>query len=247
VIAAGGDGTINEVVDGMANSPVPMAILPAGTANVLANELGIASGLRQTAAQLAHFVPRRISLGRIRQSSGKQRHFLMMAGVGLDASIVYHLNLPLKARFGKLAYWLGGFSQVGRRLEEFSVCVDGRPHDCTFALISKVRNYGGDFEICRKVTLLDNEFEVVLFEGRNSFRYLKYLAGMMARGVEGMSGVSVYRAREISMAPSNGDRVFLHVDGELAGELPATVSMVPDALTLLIPPAYPGGGVKTPE
>ena len=237
VIAAGGDGTINEVAEGMKNSAVPLAILPGGTANVLANEIGLGSKLELAARSILDSTPRRISMGRLENPDGT-RHFLLMAGAGLDAHIIYNLNLPLKARAGKVAYWLGGFSQFGRSLEPFEVSMDGRTHTCTFALITKVRNYGGDFEIAREVSLLDDEFEVVLFEGR-SLRYAKYLMGMVAGRISGMSGVSVFRAREISIAAVTGRRVHLQIDGEYAGGLPAKIGVVKDALTLLIPAGYP--------
>ena len=75
--------------------------------------------------------------------------FLCMAGAGLDAEIVYHLNLDLKAAFGKFAYYVGGFSRAFYPLNEFEVIVDGQRHEASFALISRVRNYGGDLEIAR--------------------------------------------------------------------------------------------------
>ena len=101
-----------------------------------------------------------------------------MAGVGLDARIVYHLSAPLKSKLGKVAYWASAMKLIGRDLEEFDVKVDDRIHQCSFALISKVRNYGGDFEIACDTSLLDDRFEVVLFEGRSSLRYLKYFTAV---------------------------------------------------------------------
>ena len=236
VIAAGGDGTINEVVEGMNGAAIPLAILPGGTANVLANELGLGSRIELAARSILNSTPRRVSVGRLENGHGT-RHFLLMAGIGLDAHIIYNLNLPLKARLGKVAYWVGGLSQFGRSLESFEVSIDGRRRTCTFALITKVRNYGGDFEIARAVSLLDEEFEVVLFEG-NSLRYAKYLIGMLAGRISGMAGVSVFRAREISIAAPER-RVHLQIDGEYAGGLPAKIGVVTDALTLLIPAGYP--------
>ena len=239
VIAAGGDGTINEVVEGLAGSELPLGILPAGTANVLANEMAIPRKLHAAAGNLDTWEPRRISLGHFDDAAGRPHHFLLMAGAGLDAKIVYDVHLPLKQRVGKLSYWLAGFRQFGHDLEEFDVTIDGTARRCSFALITKVRNYGGDFEIARNVTLLDDEFEVVLFEGRRSMLYVKYLFGITTKSLKGMSGVSIHRAAEISLSPSNGNRVHLQADGEHVGRLPANIRIAPDALTLLMPPAYP--------
>ena len=240
ILAAGGDGTINEIAEGVAFSDVPLGILPAGTANVLANEMGLGSSIERAAASLHECVPTRISMGRLQCVNGSERTrlFLLMAGIGLDAKIVYNMSLPLKARLGKLAYWIGGFSLVGRDLDEFEVLVDGRRLSCAFALISKVRNYGGDLEIAQSTSLLDDQFEVVLFEGHNSFRFLTYLARVAARKLAGVPGISVIRTAGVCMPCGIGSRVYIQVDGEYAGHLPASVEIVPDALTLLIPPVY---------
>jgi len=240
ILAAGGDGTINEIAGGVAFSDVPLGILPAGTANVLANEMGLGSSIERAAASLHKCVPTRVSMGRLQCVNGSERTrlFLLMAGIGLDAQIVYNISLPLKARLGKLAYWLAGFSMLGRELDEFEVLVEGRRISCAFALISKVRNYGGDLEIAQSISLLDDRFEVVLFEGHNSFRFLKYLARVAVRKLRGVPGISLIRTGCVCMPGTAGNRVYIQVDGEYAGHIPASVEIVPDALTLLIPEAY---------
>jgi len=238
VVAAGGDGTINEVAEGLIGTDVPLGILPAGTANVLACEMRIPLSMRRAAEALLSYSQERISVGRLVTPDEDERYFLLMAGAGLDAHIVYSLNSALKRRMGKLAYWLAGFSQFGRTLEEFSVRADGVEHRCSFALIAKVRNYGGDLEIAREVTLLDDEFEVVLFHGRASWRYVGYLAAVAANQLKNMKNVTVLRAWEGELLNAPNDRVYLQVDGEFAGQLPARVEMVPSAISLLMSPEY---------
>jgi YegS/Rv2252/BmrU family lipid kinase len=238
VLAAGGDGTINEVLEGMAGSAVPLGILPLGTANVLANEMGVPAGIEEAAAAIAQYRPHRIALGRVRRSDNGARYFLLMAGAGLDARIVYEVSGTLKAKLGKLAYWVAGMRMAGRQLEEFPVAVDGRTHLCSFALISKVRNYGGDLQIACDTSLFDDRFEVILFAGRSALRYVKYLAGVALKRVGGMRGVTVLHAKEVALGTSPSGRIYLQVDGEFAGPLPATVETAPDALTLLVPPEY---------
>ena len=239
VVVAGGDGTINETAEGMVHSQVPLGILPGGTANVLAMEMKLGSRLERAAQRLEECRPHRISLGRVTCGGGAvSRHFLLMAGIGLDAHVVYHVNLSLKARAGKLAYWVAGWSLLGRRLPQIRVDSDGRQYECSFALLSKVRNYGGDFEIAREVTLFQNRFEMVLFEGQSSTRYVKYLAGLALRRLKGMRGVEMLRTTGATLSCPGERRVFVQIDGESAGYLPAEVSIVPDALTLLVPPEY---------
>ena len=239
ILAAGGDGTLNEVAEGMAHSQVPLGMLPAGTANVLAMETRLGGDFLRAARRLGECRPQRVSIGQaISDSGATTRHFLLMAGIGLDAQIVYHVSVPLKARIGKLAYWVAGWSLIGRNLPEFSIEADGIAHRCSFALISKVRNYGGDFEIARHVSLFDDDFELVLFQGRSTLRYVRYFAGLVAKRIEGIPGVITLRARRISAPKPLDARVFLQIDGEFAGRLPAEIRIVPDALTLLVPPEY---------
>jgi len=239
ILAAGGDGTINEVAEGMVHCDVPLGLLPAGTANVLGIEMGLGGDPVRAAERLAECRPRRISVGHVTCDGGRvSRHFLLMAGVGLDAHIVYHVNAALKDRIGKFAYWVAGWSLLGRRLPQIHVEIDGRPRECSFALLSKVRNYGGDFEIARSVTLLDDKFETVLFEGRTSLPYVKYFAGMALNRLNGLKGVEVLRACRATLVCPDNPGVYVQIDGEFAGRLPAEIEIVPDALTLLVPPGY---------
>jgi YegS/Rv2252/BmrU family lipid kinase len=239
VLATGGDGTINEVAEGMVHSRVPLGILPGGTANVLATEMKLGSSLERAAQRLAGCQPHRISMGHVTCADGAvSRHFLLMAGIGLDAHIVYHVSGSLKARTGKLAYWVAGWSLLGRRLAEFQVDVSGARQRCSFALVSKVRNYGGDLEIARDVSLFDDHFEVILFEGRSTLPYVKYLLGVMLNRLHGMKGVTISRAARLSISAPEDERIYVQIDGEFAGPLPAQVRIVPDALTVLVPPEY---------
>jgi diacylglycerol kinase family enzyme len=239
IVAAGGDGTINEVIEGMVHSRVPLAILPAGTANVLAMEMKLGSRLERVAERLEECRPQRIPLGRLICDGGRvDRHFALMAGIGLDAHIVYNVNTGIKARVGKLAYWVAGWSLLGKRLGQFTVEAGGQRRECSFALIAKVRNYGGDFEIARSVNIMDDEFELVLLEGRNTLRYVKYFAGMLLNNLAGMKGATVLRSDRVSLSGPEGSCIYVQIDGEAAGRLPAEIRIVPDALTLLIPPEY---------
>lgn len=240
ILAAGGDGTLNEVIQGMAHSTVPLGILPAGTANVLATEIGLRHGLRRATEIIPKCVTRRIALGRLDHDAGP-RYFLSMAGVGFDAQIVYDLGFGLKERLGKAAYWVAGFAHALKRFPEFEIEIDGKPRGMgSFALASRVRNYGGDFEIARHASLATDRFEVVLFRGQHALPYFKYLCGMVAGRLEGMRGVSFSTGLEVRVFDPAGRRIHIQVDGEYAGRLPASIVLVPNALTLLVPPGYAG-------
>lgn len=247
ILVAGGDGTINEVANGMAFSHVPLGILPAGTANVLAVELGLGVRIEAAARRIPQCAPERISIGQVQTALGS-RYFLMMAGVGLDAHIVYELNPSLKASWGKLAYWAAGFGRVGQPITQFDAALNGSLYRCGFALASRVKNYGGDLTIAANASLLEHDFEVVLFEGRNALRYLTYFLGVLTRTLPSFRGITVERARKLEVRCPEDQRAYVQVDGEFAGRLPARIEIIDSALTLLMPAdARQRLGVKVTE
>lgn len=232
VLVLGGDGTVNEVVNGMVGASAPLGILPAGTANVLSMELGFGSNVDRAIARLGAAVERRVAVGKL--INGETRHFLAMGGTGLDAKIVYDLNPTLKAMTGKAAYWLGGFGHVTESVENFDVRINGDRYRCGFALVSRVRNYGGDLEIASGASLLRDDFEVVLFEGSNPLRYLFYMTAVGLKQVQKLPGVHTVHARNIEMS----GQAHVQIDGEYAGRIPGRFEIVPNALTLLAPAVY---------
>jgi diacylglycerol kinase (ATP) len=234
ILVLGGDGTINEVANGMIHSRVPLGVLPGGTANVLANELGLGNSLERAIDRLSRCLERRIAVGALCHGTSEPRHFLMMCGVGLDATIVTKVNPELKARTGKLAYWVAGFGQFFQTVGQFHVEAGAEQRRCGFVLASRVRNYGGDMEIASGASLLSDDFEVVLFDGSNPLRYAAYMTAVTLRQVKSLPGVRTLRAGRVAFS---GD-AHLQIDGEYGGRIPATLEMVPDALTLLAPAAY---------
>lgn len=240
ILALGGDGTLNEAANGMVGASVPLGVLPAGTANVLARELGLGCNALRAARRIPECVPQRVAVGLLRMDGGaRSRYFLLMAGVGFDGHIVYHLNLDLKSKLGQIAYWAGSLRQMVRRPEEFEVQIGDRRMRCSFALASRTRNYAGHLEIARHASLASNDLAVVLFEGRSTFRYYtKYLPAVLSGRLPRTSGVTVVRATHLTCTASEETPVYVQVDGEYAGRLPATVEVVPDALTLLAPPEF---------
>jgi YegS/Rv2252/BmrU family lipid kinase len=235
ILVAGGDGTINEVINGVAPSHVPVGLIPAGTANVLASELGLGTRLESAVREIPKCVPQRIALGLLRPVEGEQRYFISMAGAGLDARIVYDVSAPLKAAVGKLAYWAGGFSHLVRPIPQFETALHCETIRCGFALASRVKNYGGDLEIACGANLLEDEFEVVLFQGRNPLRYMMYFLAVVVRVLPRMRGIKIENATRLQLNAPEDTRIYVQVDGELAGHLPASIEIVPDALSVLVP------------
>jgi diacylglycerol kinase family enzyme len=238
LLIAGGDGTLNEALNGIVGSRVPIGLLPGGTANVFAMETGIGKRMVRAAREHHACVPVRVALGRLSASGEPPRYFLLMAGAGLDAKIVHLVKPQWKNLLGKASYWIGGFSQLGRRLDEFEVHMNGRVHKASFALFSRVKNYGGDLEIARHADLLSDDLAVVLFAGRSSIPYLKYFAGVLFNRLAGMRGVTLAHATAVELRPCDGPDAAIQLDGEAYGFVPARLEIVPDALTFLLPEPF---------
>ena len=239
LVACGGDGTINEVAAGMVGSKVPLLTLPAGTANVLAEEVDFPLSPEKTAALLPSLVPAEVPYGVVRYQNPEPgaRHFLLMCGVGVDASIVYHLNTRLKTYIGQGAYWLGSLEQLQRKFEPFQIRLGDETYDSTFALISKSRRYGGRLVLAPNAHLLADEFQVVIFHGDSPLRYVGYLAQIATQTLDQFPDVSFHHTRRVELL-SQGERVYIEVDGEFAGRLPAVVEIAPQPITLMLPAEY---------
>jgi diacylglycerol kinase family enzyme len=140
---------------------------------------------------------------------------------------------------GQVAYWLGAASELSRSLEAVEVDIGDQVYECTFALASRVRNYAGYLTIARRASLLRHDFEIVLFQARSTWRlYARYLAPVLTKRPSNIEGMSFLTARQASFRGPADGRIYVQVDGEYAGRLPARVEVVPDALTLLVPPAF---------
>ena len=132
----------------------------------------------------------------------------------------YDLDLHLKSRLGKIAYWQGGFRQLSRPIAHFPIEVNGHRHVASFALITRVRNYGGDFQIAKRVKLTDGDFEVVIFENQAWHDYLRFFAAVVVNRLYKTNGVTIYRAKEAVVGPADSDRVYVQTDGEAIGNVP---------------------------
>jgi YegS/Rv2252/BmrU family lipid kinase len=234
VIVSGGDGTINEVLQGLVGTSVRLAILPVGTANVLARELRIPLDCMEAAKIIAGGNSKRIHVGSaIDEVSGVKRYFLLMAGIGLDASVVERVRLGLKKRVGKGAFWFSGMSHLANwRPAPFQLEVNGQVFTATFATIGKAASYGGGLAVTPRAQLDEADFEICIVNSRSRLRYLHLLScamrGGMAGDKRGVTFVRTTHARATGEAP-------VQVDGELIGYLPMTFEIAPHTIDVIVP------------
>jgi YegS/Rv2252/BmrU family lipid kinase len=251
VLACGGDGTINEVINGLALSQVPLGILPGGTANIVARELRLPLNPVRAARQLLRWTPQRIALGRARWDEapaagltqgeiappGRSRYYISVAGVGYDAEIVYRLSSWLKTNFGVAGYVMEALRQLVRySFPRFSTRLDGQERHGTFAVIHRTRLYAGWLHLAPTAGLFHPRFAVCSFRSSSRLRYLFYALAVVARQHLRLSGVTLDQGTEVACTPiDTAVPIRFELDGELGGTIPATFEIVPDALTVLVP------------
>jgi len=234
VIVAGGDGTINEAIQGLAGTDARLGILPRGTANVLARELGLPIDDQEAIAIAAQGKSRKIYLGlAINETTNEQRHFILMAGIGLDASVVKRVQPSLKKRIGKGAFWLSGFSHLATwNPQPFTLEINGDNYTATFATIGKAARYGGDLAITPGARLDKPEFEVCIIQTSSRMRYLRLLSQAMRNGMP--RDKPEVRFVTTTTVKAYGDAA-VQIDGELLGHLPMRFEIAPHSLEVIVP------------
>lgn len=236
VAVAGGDGTINDAVNGLAGSSLPLALLPLGTANVLANEIGLPRRLAEL-ARIAAFAPARtVWPGEAQSEDGGARRFLVMAGIGFDAEVVEHLDLDLKHRAGKLAY----VASILGRLRDYRACryraeIDGVAVEGASLVAAKAHFYGGRFVLAPAARLDEPSLQLVVFGHAGRAAAMGYLAAMGAGRLAYCRSLRILPATSLHLTGPAGAPVQL--DGDIQLRLPARISIAATPLELIQPAA----------
>ena len=246
VIVCGGDGTLNEVVNGLAASPggcqVPLALLPGGTANILAKELGLPWDVLRAAKRLSQATPRPIALGLATpvESPEKRRYFLCVAGAGPDGVMVYSVDLGLKEKIGILAYWYEGLRQVFRyTFPRFRVTSGERTVDASLVVVGRTKHYGGPFQITTEADLFEDRFELAAITAESGLGYLSHLPPLWLGKLHEASGIHFWKTASLVCEPLGKEPVYAQVDGEPLARLPVEFHIVPRAITLMVPEHLP--------
>jgi len=246
VIACGGDGTLNEVVNGLARQQnghrVPLALLPGGTANILAKELTLPWDIPQAAQRLVRGTVREIALGLATpvNEPEKARYFLSVAGAGPDGRITYAVDLELKAKMGIFAYWWQGAREVlNYKFPRFNVKTKDQTIEASLVIVGRTKHYGGPFKITTQADLYEDQFELAVLTTQSGLRYLSYLPTLWFGNLRNSEGVHFVKADTLLCEPTDGEPVYAQVDGEPLSRLPVEFKIVPRALKLLIPEELP--------
>jgi diacylglycerol kinase (ATP) len=236
VIVCGGDGTINEAAQSLVGTGATLAVWPCGTANVLARELRLPGDENALSELIAGRNDRTISVGRaVKPSEGWQRYFLLMAGIGLDATIVNSVDLGLKRLIGAGAYLAAGLDYLARMpLTPFSIDLNGERHESTFTVISNAASYAVCFTLAPGAKMDDDKLDVCVFNSRSRLAYLTYAFLSMAKGLHTRISNVIYQPAREALANSN-DNALVQLDGDVVGALPMRFDIAPAALRIIAP------------
>jgi diacylglycerol kinase (ATP) len=234
IVAAGGDGTVNEVVNGLFAASRPLAVLPLGTGNVLANEIGLPRNPRRIARVIADGTAKPIWPGR-----AGDRLFVAMTGVGFDAAVLAALDPGLKRRVGKLAFvWAILLCLLHYRPSEFVVSTADGAYRAASVIVTKGRLYAGRFVIAPAARLDDPLLHIVLFRQAGRFAVLRCLGAMMLGALHRLPDVSIITTQRVSVAagqPVTAGPSLVETDGEIGGRLPLTIEIAEAPLLLVQP------------
>lgn len=224
----GGDGTLHDLLGAILQHSVPVVLIPTGTVNVLALELGLPASEDQLLPLLEHPQWKELALG----TAGGE-YFHLMTGVGFDAYLLNRVEGKLKNRLGVAAYWGAGLTSFFTYpLETFSVTTDERRVEATFAVISNVRHYGGDFVMAPQADPWKAELDVCVFTSRNHLRYFYYLWKVRDGGHVRLPDVIYNKTHRVVLEGQTA--INYQLDGEVRGSLPLVIEASDKKLKILV-------------
>jgi YegS/Rv2252/BmrU family lipid kinase len=240
IIAAGGDGTANEVVNGIGDVPggfdaTHFGVLPLGTVNVFARELGFPRHLDEAVKVLKEGKTRTIDLGRVEYTdtgSARQRFFIQLAGAGLDSRAIELVNWELKKKLGPLAYVLAGCKAMGEA-QPVIVAHGETEVSGQMVLIGNGRFYGGSFSVFPGASLQDGLLDICVLPKVSWAHLIAAVPGILTGRLYQLCSALHFSLRSVTLTSTS--RVILQLDGENACELPATLSILPKTLRVIVP------------
>jgi diacylglycerol kinase (ATP) len=237
IVAAGGDGTINEVVNGLAGSTATLGLLPIGTVNVFASELGLPIHNLQSCWNIIEGDETRV----IDLPRANEKYFVQLAGVGLDAQVVKETSLALKRNFGPLSYLISAAQIAARRPPRLYLESENAPtNEASFVLIGNGRRYGGPFPFFKQAQLDDGLLDVVAFKQVGYLEIIKYLQDVFFSSEIRLPEVEYFQTQRLRI--TSDQDVPVELDGELVGNCPVEFVLQEHRLRVLAPPAANSAG-----
>ncbi len=233
VVAAGGDGTINEVVNGLAGSDATLGLLPLGTMNVFAAELGIPGNrLRRCWEIIRAGHVRRIDLAR-----ANSHCFVQLAGVGFDAQAVAGVDREAKKTFGPLSYVISAAKVAARHPPQLRIVGDdGTAREGSFVLVGNGRYYGGKLAVFKQAVIDDGKLDVLVFKNLGYLDIIRYIQNIFMGTHLALRDVEYFQTSGLQVDPLSAEDVPFEADGELAGYAPVKFQVSRRSFKVLAPP-----------
>jgi diacylglycerol kinase (ATP) len=241
IVAAGGDGTMNEVLNGIGDAPEGFArsrlgVLPLGTVNVFAREIGLPLRIERAWETLQRGRETCLDLPCVEFSANgvrRRQYFIQLAGAGLDARAIELVTWPLKKKIGPLAYVIAGIQALRGRLPKITARIDGQNATGELILIGNGRYYGGPLEIFPQADLRDGLLDICILSRANWLTLLRCASGLIARQKLPASTTQRFRASAFEL--TSDISASFELDGEWVGNLPAKFSVAREQLRVIIP------------
>ena len=241
IVAAGGDGTVNEVLNGLGDAPdgfsrARFGVLPLGTVNVFARELGIPLRIERAWGVLQRGREARIDLPRAEFSANgarQRQYFAQLAGAGMDARAIELVDWGLKKKIGPLAYFIAGLKALREQKPKIIVHAEGREVRGELVLIGNGRFYAGSFGVFPAADLRDGLLEVCVFPRINWWTTFRCVPSLLTR--RRLPKTAVQRVRAAAFELTSESAAAFELDGEWAGRLPATFSVEREKLRVMVP------------
>ncbi|HEX8294778.1 MAG TPA: diacylglycerol kinase family protein [Chthoniobacteraceae bacterium] len=228
VVAAGGDGTINEVVNGLAGSEVTLGVLPVGTMNVFAAELGLPTKLRDAWQVIRTGTSRKIDLAR-----ANGQYFVQLAGVGLDAQALEATTWESKRSFGPLSYLVSAAQIAARKPPRLFVEADGETREGCFVLVGNGRYYGTRLTFFKDARIDDGKLDVLIFKNLGYLDIVRYLGTILMGTHTELKDVEYFQTKRAIVRSE--EPVPVEVDGEVATKTPVTFRISSRKLRVFVP------------
>jgi diacylglycerol kinase (ATP) len=246
ILACGGDGTVHAVLQTLVGTETALGVIPLGTANALASNLGLVGSPAKAARKLVDAVPTRVPVGRIHFENGtgpESRYFLVAAGVGADALLMSRMEPGLKRKLGYALYMIEAFKIWATHpfpLFEASFSSNGHGPDrvaqVSQLLAVRIRSFGGALnQFVPGATLHSDALHLIAFGTRSRLDYFNFLMAALAGRHSFAKNIELVETATVDCRAINGDTLFVEADGEVLGHLPARMESVPDAVNLLVP------------
>lgn len=247
VLVCGGDGTVHEVLQTLVGTPVALGVLPMGTANALASDLGLGRSPQSALKKLLVAQRVEIPVGRVigRNGDGQEsaRYFTVAAGVGADALLMARMDPALKRRLGYVLYMVEAFRiWLSHRFPLFQVTVEGADgaHGTFHAsqlLTVRVRSFGGALgRLAPGASVQSRSLSVIAFKTRSRIKYVRFLLAVLAGRQTFGDQVELLTAQSLECRPLDEPEIYAEADGEVLGQLPVRIEITDETVTLLVPP-----------